>query len=156
VSTVSVIDTTTNMEIDTVEVGLGSSEGPQGIDVTPDGSLVYVTNNDDVFIIDAITHAVLDTIPVGSHSHGVAITPDGTRAYVTHPHSDSISVIDVATSLLVDTITGLSLPEGMGFLITSQDVPAVSTGGMVVLVLSLLITVTLVLLHRRRASARSG
>jgi YVTN family beta-propeller protein len=50
------------------------------------------------------------TIPVGTGPGGVAITPDGTRAYVTNLGSHSVSVIDIATNTVVDTISAVNFP----------------------------------------------
>lgn len=57
------IDVATKTVIATVPVG----EDPSGVNVTPDGSQVYVVNqgSDNVMIIDVATNMVVDTIEVG-------------------------------------------------------------------------------------------
>ena len=80
-NTVTVIDTTTNKVVTTVDVGLA----PAGVAVTLDGSKVYVANeavNGTVSVIDTATNAVSATVAVGRHPTGVAIKPDGSRIYV--------------------------------------------------------------------------
>jgi len=76
--TVSVIDTATNTVIATIPVGFE----PVGVAVTPDGSKVYITNNNSstVSVIDTVTNTVTATIPVGLFPFGVAVTPDGSRS----------------------------------------------------------------------------
>ena len=62
---VSVINTTTNSLAATVTVGVN----PQGVAVTPDGSNVYVTNENDgtVSVINTATNNITDTVDVGSN-----------------------------------------------------------------------------------------
>ena len=57
----------------TIPVGLG----PIGVAITPDGTRVYVTNDnsDTISVIDTATNTVVATIPVGSGPVAVAITP---------------------------------------------------------------------------------
>ena len=75
---------------------------PLELDITPDGSQLWVTSYDQgITIIDTHTNAVIATIKTdaGTFPSGIAITPDGTRAYVT-------SFIDVNPALVVyDTAT---------------------------------------------------
>ena len=70
---VSVIDTESNIVVDTVSVG----DEPRGIAITPAGSRVYVANQSDdtVSVIDTNINTVIDTVPVGAEPRGVAITP---------------------------------------------------------------------------------
>ena len=84
---------------------------PQGIAVTPDGSLVYVTNTVDgtvsVLKVDCAAQppaTVTATIEVGREPYGIVMAPNGTKAYVTNSRSNSVSVIDVATNEVVKTI----------------------------------------------------
>ncbi|MGB8899828.1 MAG: cytochrome D1 domain-containing protein, partial [Methylocella sp.] len=79
-STVSVIDTASNIVVATVAVGLF----PYGVAVTPDGKHVYVVNQGDrtVSVIDTASNTVVATVPVGSCPFAVAFTPDGKYAYV--------------------------------------------------------------------------
>lgn len=69
---VLVIDTSTN-----VGFPIFVDDEPSGIAITPDGSLAYVTDNNDgtVFVIDNSTNTVVETITVGGAPEGVAIMP---------------------------------------------------------------------------------
>ena len=60
---VTVIDTTTNKVVTTIEVGLA----PSGVAVAPDGSKVYVANQFDhtVSVIATATNTVAATVKVG-------------------------------------------------------------------------------------------
>ena len=90
--TVSVIDTSTNTVIATVEVG----EEPGAIAVR--GDRVYVANyvSGTVSVIDATNNTVAATIPVGDRPVGIAPTPDGTKVYVRNGY-------DVGTVTVIDT-----------------------------------------------------
>ena len=106
--TLSVVDTLTNLIVATVSAGVGCScVGPDGVAVTPDGALVYVTNEIDntVSVIRTATNTVIRTITVGNGPAAVAVSPDGTRVYVVNGSgSTSVSVIDTATSAVVATV----------------------------------------------------
>lgn len=59
----------------------GRSDGACGLAgaVTPDGSTLYVVNqdSDNVSVIDTVMCVVKATIPVGAGPAAIAITPDG-------------------------------------------------------------------------------
>jgi YVTN family beta-propeller protein len=55
---------------------------PKRIAITLDGKRVYVTNGNNIFVIDTDINEVIDTIPAEMPS-GVAVT-DGTKLYVTN------------------------------------------------------------------------
>jgi len=56
---------------------------------------------------------VIATIPVGSSPDQVTILPNGTFAYVTNQTDNTVSVIDIATNMVVDTIPGFNGPTGI-------------------------------------------
>jgi YVTN family beta-propeller protein len=70
-NSVSVIDTSTNNVIATVNVGIN----PNGIAVTPDGKKVYVANHysNNVSVIDTALNEVTATLNVGNGPIGVAL-----------------------------------------------------------------------------------
>ena len=72
-NTVSVIDTSSNSVISTVPVGID----PAGVAVSPDGTLVYVTNlaGNTVSVINTSNNTVTATVNVGFDPIGVAVTP---------------------------------------------------------------------------------
>ncbi len=76
--TVSVINTASDIVIATVPVG----NDPYGTTITPDGTIVYVTDYkaNKVYGIDTATNTVTATIPVGDVPYGIAVTPDGKRS----------------------------------------------------------------------------
>ena len=123
-ATVSVIDTATNTVTATITVGPLNADAP-GVAVTPDGSKVYVTNeqSNSVSVIDTATNAVTATIPTGpvcqgnngcstSGPIGVAVSPDGSKVYVANAVG-TVSVIDTATNTVTATIPVGSGPFGV-------------------------------------------
>jgi YVTN family beta-propeller protein len=87
--------------VDTID--LGTLTDSRGIDVTPDGSLIFVADQvaDEVAVVDAITHAVITTVAVGDEPINLTVSPDGSIVYVVNSADNSVSVIDVATLTLV-------------------------------------------------------
>jgi len=117
---VSVIDTDANSVIATIEVG----NFPQGLAITPDGSRVYVANQDDdsVSVIDATANTLLDSngdgtpdpaIGVGNGPDPVVVAPDGSRVYVGNSLSNSVSVIDTVSHLVVGPVEVGNGPGGL-------------------------------------------
>jgi YVTN family beta-propeller protein len=92
--TVSVIDTSTNMVVDTIDLGNGNE--PYDIAFDPNHGYMYVTDisvNHVVSVIDTSTNKVIDTIPVGHTPEGVAFNPMNKHMYVTNGADNTVSVI---------------------------------------------------------------
>src|SRR5690606_31581481 len=53
---------------------------------------------------------VISTISVGDTPEQIVVTRDGTRAYVANSNSASISVIDLASNTVIDTLTTATNP----------------------------------------------
>ena len=84
----------------TIEVG----EAPQVVDVSSDGSQVWVTCADGVYVITTASgHARKVSEPL-HQPHGVAVTPDGKRAYVTDTERDEVVVLSTSTLRTVGRI----------------------------------------------------
>ena len=80
---------------------------PNFVAVTPDGTKAFVTNSTNpgtVTVVSLATRTVVATIPVGLYPNGIAITPDGTKALVANSIGASISVINVSTNAVTNTI----------------------------------------------------
>jgi YVTN family beta-propeller protein len=121
---VTVIDTATGATIATIPTGGATA----GVTVSPDGKKVYAVNlgtgEDAVSVIDAATNAVVATIstPGKWNAYQAAFSPDGTRAYLSESfigQGPVLTVIDVATSAVVDTILLGSAPN---FVVAAEGV----------------------------------
>lgn len=104
---VSVLDTAKLTEIARIPVG----KAPVQVGFTPDGSQVFVSLRDEnkVAVIDTATGKLLGRIDVGRNPIQVFATPDGQFVYVANQGTkdepaDTVSVINVATRSVVDTI----------------------------------------------------
>jgi YVTN family beta-propeller protein len=104
--TVSVIDVATNAVTATIYVG----EVPEGVAVDPAAGTVYATNWDSgsVSVIDMTTNTVTATTGGGRNPSAVAVDPGAGTVYVSAVnstcHMDCVSVIDVATNAVIDTV----------------------------------------------------
>lgn len=111
-NTVSVINTTTDTSVATVNVG----SNPVEIAVSPDGAKVYVANyyGSTVSVIETASNTVTATVNVGDNPNGIAVSPDGKNVYVTNLGNLNMSVIDTATNTVIDTIGNVvSIPQGI-------------------------------------------
>jgi len=94
-----------------------------GVVVTPDDSLVYVTDvgNDQFVVLDAISIVEIFGSPFAAGvttPHGILISNDGARVYIAGSLSNDVNVLDSSdniTQVLGGTIStgGASLPESL-------------------------------------------
>ena len=120
--TVTVIDTSSNGIVGSIAVGRGSlGLRPDSAMASPDGALVYVTNelDDTVSVIRTASNSVIATIPVGNAPISVAVSPNGSRLYVLNTLSGSISVISTATNTIVATIR-VQAEQSAGLAVTAD------------------------------------
>ena len=98
------------------EQSIAGTAFAQGLDITPDGTLVVITVSgpgaSSVLVVDLVSFSIVSTIKLSADAlvRGVAITPDGKLAYVvTRPSSASgpsnVVVIDVAARQITTTIS---------------------------------------------------
>ena len=91
------------------------SVGRDPVGVATFGSRVYVANQLDktVSVIDAVSNAVVATVPVAGSATAVAVNPDGTRVYVTLKGAAKVAVINTATNAVVSTVSTGAGPEAV-------------------------------------------
>jgi uncharacterized repeat protein (TIGR02543 family) len=107
--TLTVYDMVKNKKVTTIDVG-GNGRSPFAIAMSPDGRKAYVSSqawlgtlSPMVYVIDVLTHSVIDSISVGAYPLGTALLPNGSKLYVaayTGPvpgGAPGISVIDTAS-----------------------------------------------------------
>ncbi|MGI9089695.1 MAG: beta-propeller fold lactonase family protein, partial [Gemmatimonadaceae bacterium] len=112
--TLSFIDARRNVVTDRVKLEGGTGR-PVGVVASRNGARVYVTNGraSTVSVVDATTHRVLGSIPVGRRPWGVALTRDDKTLFTANGLSNSVSVIDTPTNRVVATIPVGTRPWGV-------------------------------------------
>jgi len=88
---------------------------PMEVMMSRDQSKLYVAGGraSKIFVIDAETLEVLDAIPVGKRTWGLALTKDGKRLFTTDGPDHQVSVIDTTTNEVVKTIKVGKFPWGL-------------------------------------------
>ena len=98
------LDTTNDKVSTPISIGLQLLS----LAITPDGEHAYVTTHGfpgEVFVIDTNTNTVEPgSIVVGNDPVLIEITSDGAYAYVTNIADSNISVIDIASNRIIETI----------------------------------------------------
>ncbi len=112
--TVSVFDVGADRNRKLAEIAVGKE--PRCVALTPDGRKVYVTNavSGNVYVLSALTGALLHIVTVGTEPTGCALTLDGAKLYVANFSSDDVSVVDTATDTVTRTIANVGAkPRGI-------------------------------------------
>lgn len=111
---VDVIDTIHDTLLETWNIDAGY---PGRMDISPDGSALYVVDSNDYgfFAIDAHTGDTLGKIFLDDYGEDVKVFPDGMGAfaYVTVPNSDRIYIVDLETFTVLKTISLGRAPYGL-------------------------------------------
>lgn len=103
---ISTVDLTNNTS--PVETFSGNLNRPENLGILPDGSKVYAANfgqnagGNTVGIFDPVA-ATVGSVMVGTTPSAAAANPAGTKVYVVNRDSSTVSVIDVASSSVVNT-----------------------------------------------------
>jgi YVTN family beta-propeller protein len=117
IDSVSVISTSSNEVVDTIDVGPEPPlrARPRAVVVTPDGTRVLVSNSssDTVSVIRAADGVVTDALPVGDGPAGIAVAPNGARAYVNSANSGEVLTIDLGSLSVDDMIDVGQGPYGI-------------------------------------------
>lgn len=117
--------------IDTAALTAGTPvsvpEGPTVVQVSPDGSRLYVANgnSDSVTVLATSDLSTVATIPMPTlQPRYISFTPDSTRAYISHwsgVTASPITVIDVATSTVIGAVTTAAPSTRVSGLAMSAD-----------------------------------
>ena len=92
---------TTDGTVTPIQVGGDTS----GIAVHPSGSFIYAAGSHNIYVVDARTHAVIESIALGAnYADAVSFNTNGSRAYVPIRSTTDVKVIDTATHSAIDTI----------------------------------------------------
>jgi YVTN family beta-propeller protein len=95
-----------------------SGSDPENFDISEDGRLLYVSNEDaaGLSILDIDAGRVIETIATGEEPEGVQLTPDGKYVYVTSEEDGTVAVVDTATRKDIKTVKVGRRPRSIAFL----------------------------------------
>ncbi|KUH64997.1 hypothetical protein AU184_02605 [Mycolicibacterium novocastrense] len=106
---------------------------PVQVFLTPDGETVVSADQgtrdrpgNTASVIDTRSMTVRSRVDTGSGPHGVVIDDTGTRAWVTNSYSDTVSVIELATSSVGATVRTGAEPTGISYSVR-RPAPGAST-----------------------------
>lgn len=118
--TVSLTDPATNLIVNSALFFLDPDASPRNIASDPTGTTLYITVRGDqnlVYVIEAQTLTLTQTIAVGSAPEAIVASPDGTKLYIGDQTDKTVTVIDVESGYIVTEIINLETsgfgPSGM-------------------------------------------
>lgn len=97
---------------------IASGSDPEEFDLSKDGKLLYVSNEDvaKASIVDIAAGKVTHELPVGEEPEGVTTSPDGRFVYVTSENDGAIFVIDTAAARVIKNFKVGLRPRDVAFL----------------------------------------
>jgi YVTN family beta-propeller protein len=105
-----VISVATSAQVDTVTL----PASPFVPFVSPDGSKVFVTSNtSNVWLVNAATGAVTDSIVLTHAPNGFALHPDLERVYISTFVGGTVSEVSIATGQVLRTFTPGGTPQAV-------------------------------------------
>lgn len=95
-----------------------SGSDPENFDLSADGKLIYVSNEDDskASIVDVASGTVTKSFDLGSEPEGVKLSPNGKFVYVTSENTGTITVIDTTAEKIIKTFKVGRRPRSAAFL----------------------------------------
>ncbi|HEX8177317.1 MAG TPA: cytochrome D1 domain-containing protein [Pyrinomonadaceae bacterium] len=111
--TVTSIDFTVPVPQQVTQIQVG--KGPEAIDISPDGTELWVGQNGEgsIAVIDTATNKVKETIKVGEVPIRVKFTPDGKRVLVSDPKAGELVMLDAATRKELKRLKVAGVPVGI-------------------------------------------
>lgn len=105
------IDPATGKSLRRIPLG----DEPEAFDLSPDGRIVYVSNEDEAELsfIEAATGKPLRSVKVGQEPEGVKVSRDGKTVYVTSEVASLVHVVDTASGKVLKNIKVGKRPRRM-------------------------------------------
>ena len=97
--------------IKTVKVG----RRPRGVELTKDGSELFICAGDDdsIQVLDTKTLQITGKLPSGPDPELMALSPDGNTVYVSNENDNLVTMIDTRTKRQIGDVPVGVEPEGM-------------------------------------------
>jgi YVTN family beta-propeller protein len=110
---IAVVDTTTLKVLKVLEGG----SDPETFDLSADGQLLFVTNEDaaKTSILDVKSGAMKAEIAVGKEPEGVRVSPNGKWVLVTNESDNAVAIIDAHTHKVLRTVAVGKRPRDVAF-----------------------------------------
>ncbi|MPZ19934.1 MAG: beta-propeller fold lactonase family protein [Luteitalea sp.] len=107
-----------NLQANELEKVLESGSDPEEFDLSPDGRLLYISNEDkaEASILDTASGKIIKALPVGEEPEGVTTSPDGSVVYVTSEGDHGVAVIDTAKAEVIANVPVGLRPRDSAFL----------------------------------------
>jgi YVTN family beta-propeller protein len=121
---VTVIDLANGDSIQTIG---GISPDPLGIDLSPDGTQLWVAAG-NIFRVNTANRQVLGSVTVPGGCSSLAFTPDGSKVYASGDKG-TVTVISTATGSVITTIPVNRSEEAAGFAMSGQRAYALVNQG---------------------------
>ena len=96
---------------------LDSGQDPETFDLSPDGQMLYVSNEEtaEMTALDLTTGGVKGVVAVGEEPEGVAVRPDGKVVYVTCEGTNEVVAVDTASLRVVARVAMGARPRDIAF-----------------------------------------
>jgi DNA-binding beta-propeller fold protein YncE len=105
---IAVVDVASNSLLATVPL---SSDG-FNLAVTPAGDRIYATTAaGTLYVLDANSYEVIDTLSVGAAANGLAFSPDGCTLYVTSRNAGTVTAISTVSHRISRTYDVGGMPQ---------------------------------------------
>jgi YVTN family beta-propeller protein len=128
--TLGVINVATGMQ--TATVALPSGVSPFAVAAAPSGRTVFVSGNmTEVYVVNARTLKIVDSIPVGSAPNAFALSPDEKYFYVSSFVGGTATQFNIANHHVVRTFTTGGTPQGLSTNKAGTELYVVNEGGFV-------------------------
>ncbi len=110
-NSITIIDTDKLEAVKTVKVG----RRPRGIELTKDGSELFICAGDDdtIQVLDTKTLQITGSLPSGPDPELLMLSPDGRTVYVSNENDNLVTMIDVKRKEQIGDVPVGVEPEGM-------------------------------------------
>ncbi len=110
---IGVVDLATHKLVRTLKSG----QDPEAFDLSPDGTTMYVSNEEtaEMSVLDIASGTVRDRVKVGEEPEGVTVRPDGREVYVTCEGTNEVVAIDTKTLKVVGRMKTAARPRSVAF-----------------------------------------
>jgi YVTN family beta-propeller protein len=96
---------------------LPSGQDPESFDLSPDGEVLYVSNEEtaEMTALDVASSKIRGRVTVGKEPEGVAVRPDGKVVFVTSEQDAEVTAVDTAALTVVARVPTGPRPRSIVF-----------------------------------------